>query len=378
MLELSTEQVEQLRQQKRLRILIYRFGQLGDTIVALPALWAIRRAFPQASLTYLTSDHPGRGFVLPQEILPREDLIDNWLAYRREGPGKLRGLIQLWRILRARPFDVLVYLVPRMRPRLSVWRDLGFFRSAGIRHVIGSKGIQALPPRVPGQPLPSVPREAEHLLQRLALSHIPSPTDDGRGMDLALTSEEKQAAETWLRSNVPGFSSTSVLAAIGPGGKRPVTIWPVENFAELGSRLISELSLFPIVFGGPGDIPVAKQFLKRWGKGACAAGELGVRPAAAALARCRLYVGNDTGTMHLAAAVATPCVGIFSARNWPGEWEPYGSGHIALRRSVPCEGCKLEVCTKEGMRCIKAIGVEDVLQACRAVLRDDFSSCANR
>lgn len=373
MLELSTEQVEQLRQKKHLRILIYRFGQLGDTIVALPALWAIRRAFPQASLTYLTSDHPGRGFVLPQEILPREGLVDDWLAYRREGPGKFRGLIQLWRTLRARPFDLLVYLVPRMRPRLSVWRDLAFFRSAGIRHVVGSKGIRSLPPRVPGQPLPLVPREAEHLLQRLELSHIPIPAEERREMDLVLTSEEKQAAEAWLRANVQGFSSTSALVAIGPGGKRPVTIWPVERFAELGGRLISELSLFPIVFGGPGDVPVAKQFLKQWGKGAIAAGALGVRPAAAALAHCRLYVGNDTGTMHLAAAVHTPCVGIFSARNWPGEWNPYGPGHIALRRSVPCEGCKLEVCIKEGMRCIKDISVEDVLQACRTVLRRQTS-----
>ena len=369
MLELSPEQMEQFQKKDPLRILIYRFGQLGDTIIALPALWAIRRAFPQASLSYLTSDHPGRGFVLPQEILPREGLIDDWFAYTREGSSKFRGFLQLWKTLRARRFDLLIYLVPRMRPRPSVWRDLVFFRSAGIRYVAGSKGVHSFPSRVPGQSLPWVEHESDHLLQRLALSHIPLPTNNCGNMDLALTSEEKQKAEDWLRSNIPGYSPALSLVGIGPGSKAPSKIWPAERFEELGSRLISELSLFPIIFGGRGDIPLANRLIKQWGKGISAAGELGVRAAAAVLAHCRLYVGNDTGTMHLAAAVGTPCVGIFSAQDWPGRWYPYGPTHIVLRRSVPCEGCRLTVCTEEGLRCLKEIGVADVLQACHTMLR---------
>jgi lipopolysaccharide heptosyltransferase III len=373
MLELSSEQIEHFQKKKQLRILIYRFGQLGDTLIALPALWAIRSAFPQANLSFLTSDHPGRGFILPQDILPRKGLIDDWLSYTREGSSKYGGLFQLWRTLRARRFDLLIYLVPRMRPRLSVWRDLVFFRSVGIRYAVGQKGLRSLPSRVPGQPLPPIEHEADHLLQRLALSHIPIPASNCGNMDLVLTSEENQNAEDWLRSNIPGYSSALSLVAIGPGGKRPVTIWPVERFAELGGHLISELSLFPIVFGGPNDVPVANQFIKQWGEGACAAGALGVRSAAAALARCRLYVGNDTGTVHLAAAARVPCVGIYSARNWPGRWDPYGSCHIVLRRPVSCEGCHLDVCIKEGMRCIKEISVEDVLRACRTLLRGKTS-----
>jgi len=88
----------------------------------------------------------------------------------------------------------------------------------------------------------------------------------------------------------------------------------------------------------------------------CAAG-------AAALSHCRMYVGNDTGTMHLAAAVRIPCVAIMSALDWPGHWSPYGSGHTVLRRHVPCEGCMLSVCTTEGLRCLKEIGTEEVVSA---------------
>ena len=373
MLEPSLEEVERFQKEKHLKILIYRFGQLGDTIVALPALWSLRHAFPEAHLTYLYSDHPGRGFVLPQEILPHEGLIDDWIAYVREDPGKARNLYRSWKTLHARQFDVLVYLLPRLRTRLTIWRDLAFFRSTGIRYVVGSKGFHSLPPRVAGQPLSSVEHEADHLLQRLALSHLPTPANNRGNMDLKLTSEEKTAAEDWLRTRVPGYSSAFLLVGFGPGSKWPSKIWPAERFQELGRLLISQLSLLPIVFGGRGDGPLANQFIKHWGKGVSAAGELGIRAAAATLAHCRLFVGNDTGTMHLAAAVGTPCVGIFSAQDWPGRWHPYGPNHIVLRRSVPCEGCGLEVCFKEGLRCLKEISVDDVLQACRTVLRGQSS-----
>jgi len=82
------------------KILIYRIGQLGDTIVALPALWAVRRAFPEASLTYLAPDHPGSGFAAARSVLPAEGLVDAAVdeevhipsAAACEGDGELAGL----------------------------------------------------------------------------------------------------------------------------------------------------------------------------------------------------------------------------------------------------------------------------------------------
>ena len=99
-----------------------------------------------------------------------------------------------------------------------------------------------------------------------------------------------------------------------------------------------------------------------------AAGALGIRQSLAALRRCRLYVGNDTGTMHLAVAAGTRCVAIFSARDRPGLWEPYGSGHRVLRRKIECEGCELMECTEKGNACTLAIGVDEVVSACRSIL----------
>jgi ADP-heptose:LPS heptosyltransferase len=357
-----------LNGERRQKILIYRIGQLGDTIIALPALWAVRRAFPNAEITYLTSDHPGSGYVEARSVLPATGLIDEWLSYSLETRGRLSGMTRLWWALRRRHFDMLVYLAPRLRTRLSVWRDRVFFRMAGIRQVVGQYGFDDVPLRQPGAPLPMDVHEADHLLQRLALSELAVPGAGQGDMSLALSAEERQEADAWLQAHVPGGVSNAAVVGIGPGSKQPSKIWPEERFAEVGARLTHECGLYPVVFGGPADAATARRLLEHWGTGVSAAGVLGIRPAAAALARCRLFVGNDTGTMHLAAAVGTPCVAIFSAQDWPGRWHPYGEGHVVLRRSVPCEGCRLFVCIKEGMRCLREISTDDVLAACRTLL----------
>jgi ADP-heptose:LPS heptosyltransferase len=148
----------------------------------------------------------------------------------------------------------------------------------------------------------------------------------------------------------------------------PSKIWPQENYRAVGRRLIDEFGLTPVVFGGPEDRATGEALIGSWKKGCCAAGALGVREAAAAMKDALFYLGNDTGTMHLAAAVGTPCVAIFSAQDWPGRWHPYGAGHQVLRLSVACEGCKLEICNRK-LECLRQISPETVFKCCAAVIR---------
>lgn len=352
------------------RILIFRIGNLGDTVISLPALWSLRRYFPNAHLTFLTQGDLKADHITGRQVLPATGLIDEWLTYPSLGSYK-NGLdvIRWWIDLRKRHFDTLIYLAPRLRTKSQLRRDLIFFRLAGIHDVIGHRGLGSFPPARPyARPLPVVEHEADHLLERLAASGIPVPESGARELDLALTQKEHENAESWLRANVPGYPEKVKLVGVCPGSKWLSKVWPEERFAELGRRLITEMGLYPIAFGGPEDVALSKRLIDAWGSGANAAGALDVRSAAAVLARAHLYVGNDTGAMHLAAAVGTPCVVTFSAQDWPGRWYPYGSQHRVLRRSVACEGCLLEVCTSEGLRCLKEISVDEVLRACSETL----------
>ena len=348
-------------------ILVFRIGQLGDTIVALPAMHVIRKHFPDARITLLSDRHPGKGYVLAEDLLSKTGLLDNFVSYEADSKGfDQKKLIALHPELKRRRFNLLVYLVPRMRTRWQVWRDLFFFRTAGIRKFIGHRGFKPLPQKQNGALLPAVEHEADHLLSRLSKSGIRVPKSGAGCTDLKLTTEEKQKAKHFIHSYL-NYKNFSLLVGIGPGSKWPSKVWPKERYAEVGKQLISRFGIIPVIFGGEEDKVVGDWLLMEWRKGINAAGKLTVRESAAALQQCQLYVGNDTGVMHLASAVGTACVAIFSAQDWPGRWYPYGNKNVVLRKSLPCEGCMMRICPKENMDCLMQILVPAVRTACRSM-----------
>lgn len=349
-----------------MRILIFRIGQLGDTVIALPALQAIRDQFPKAQITLLSNVYSRASHVRPSQILPSE-LINEWIFYESDhGRRSLLDSLSLLWSLRRKHYDSLVYLAPRSRKPKDVRRDLLFFRLAGIRSVIGQDGFDPLP-ALTSAGLPVVDHETDHLLHRLALSGISVPDKHHASIDLQLTDGERAFAEQWLAENVPSYLLHDVVG-FGGGSKWPSKVWPEERIVDVGRNLIRERNIFPVVFGGPEDQMLAARLIDAWERGASAAGILSPRLAAAALSNCLFFVGNDTGTMHLAAAVGTPCVVTMSAQDWPGRWNPYSEGHVVLRRNVPCAGCMLDVCEIEEMRCLKEITVDDVVKACCEIL----------
>jgi heptosyltransferase-3 len=97
-------------------------------------------------------------------------------------------------------------------------------------------------------------------------------------------------------------------------------------------------------------------------------GVLSPRESAAVFAQADVFLGHDSGPMHLAAAVQTPCVAIFSGRGKPRVWFPYGSRHRVLYHRVDCWGCHLNTCTVEQKKCIYSITVDEVFAQVQAVL----------
>ena len=98
-------------------------------------------------------------------------------------------------------------------------------------------------------------------------------------------------------------------------------------------------------------------------------GKLTPRESAAAFARAKVFLGHDSGPMHLAATVGTPCVAIFAARNIPRVWYPYGAQHRVVYHAVNCMGCGLETCIVEAKKCLTSITVDEVADQVRTLLR---------
>ncbi|MEO8042258.1 MAG: glycosyltransferase family 9 protein, partial [Acidobacteriota bacterium] len=224
-----------------------------------------------------------------------------------------------------------------------------------------------LPLQIP-RPIPRIESEAEFLLRLLREKGIAAP-DREFHPDLALTNEEREATREWMA--VKGVTKhTGPRIAVAPGSKWDSKIWDEARYADVVSRLIASHDVIPVIFGGPEDREKGDRLIEAWGRGANAAGELNVRKAAAGLSECSLYLGNDTGTMHLAASVETTCVAMFSAVDWIGRFEPFGTRHILFRRTVECEGCHSPTCLNAEYpnKCLDLIPADDVYEACVAVL----------
>lgn len=352
-----------------MRILVYRIGQLGDTVVALPALWSIRKYFPDANVTLLCDRHPGTNYALASDLLRGTPLCDDFLSYDVDpsSTGRLRkhwGALRLLTTIRAKRFDAMIYLAPSNRTPAQIARDRRFFSLAGIRTIIGMHGFPKLPEKLPGQELASTPSEADLLLERLARDGIPVPPPGFGSLDLCLGDGDLRELEQW--ENALGSDDNRVWVAVGPGSKMPSKKWPLDRFETVVATLIERHNIWPVVFGGAEDRSDASLLLKRWGRGHNAAGSLSLRAATAGLRKCAFYLGNDTGTMHLAAVARIPCVVIFSSRAQPGLWYPYGTQSVVFRTRIDCEGCELVECEERKNECLQRITSSEVLNACES------------
>jgi lipopolysaccharide heptosyltransferase III len=349
------------------RIIIYRFGQLGDTIVIIPALRALRRYYANDELYYLNREVTGSGFVVPKDVIP-SGLIDQFWTYRLSSKILQSGweLFKLLCKIRLKHIDTLVYLVPRSRSYRKIKRDKLFFRLAGIKNYIADEGFEYF--NMEERPLPNVEHELDHYLRRLENDGIKVPTKTERKCELELKLEHQEWAEEFINNNIP-VGKRKKLVAVSPFSKSTSKVWPSKYFDELIAKLTDDYGLYPLIIGGSGDKDAAEKFIKCWGIGLNCAGASTILQSAALIQRCRLFIGNDSGTMHIAAAVNTPCVIAFSAQDMPGRWYPYGIGHYVYRQHPSCEGCRLNECTENAL-CMRSISVKTMLDACGKILSE--------
>jgi ADP-heptose:LPS heptosyltransferase len=343
------------------RILIYRLGSLGDTVVALPALHLVRRVFPHAQLSLLTNKPVASKAAAMESVLGSDffaEVMDYPVGTRN--PAKLLAVAKR---IRAGNFDALVNLAAA-RGRLKALRDRMFFRLCGVRNTFGfprERGDFEVSLRPDGQLYEA---ESFRLLKRLRALGEPS-LDDPSSWELNLKQEELQKAEALIRS-----PSQPVLVACF-GTKAQANDWEEEHWTKLLEKLRSRLPAWRLfTIGSADEGALAARCSASWGEAFTnMCGQLAPRESAGLLQRAKLFLGHDSGPMHLAAAVGTPCVAIFSARNPPGQWFPFGFGHKCLYHKTECFGCGLTTCIVEKKRCILSITVDEVFDAVMESLR---------
>lgn len=347
-------------------ILVMRRGLLGDTIVATAALRCLRQAYPTAKIMLVSELLPKTQTSWAQQVFQNSGLVDSILDFGGYNAAslikKIKASVGLIYKLRKTNWDLGVALD---LPQNVRWERY-FLWLVGAKTVVSAK-MKALLPRSSDGSLLRVLHVVDQLIAILRPLKISCPEPGQASLDLGITTDEMAQVEAWL-SQVHAHHAPRPWIAVSPWTNMPAKQWPVERFSEVIVRLCNAVGGTPFLLGGPSEHESAKALLQEWGSGFSAVGSLNVRQGIGFLSQSDIYIGNDTGTMHMAASAGIRCVVVFSGRDSPGLWEPYGSGHIVLRKPVPCEGCMLRDCTHYAKRCIMEITPDEVFNASLSIL----------
>jgi len=346
-------------------ILILRRGLLGDSLVAIPALRLIKNTFPGSRIHYVSDFHPGKSFVSPDSVFHNLNLVDSFSNWSIERSTTLRiiSLLSLIKDLRKLDFDTAILLERNSRGVLYIQSQRLFFRLCGINNIVTDAFKANILRDKNGKLLP-LEHEADYLLNLLYKSNIcPHSLYKSKDIQIMPNKASDKKVESWITSN---NLCGKRLVAIAVNTNMPVKRWPIKRYIECVNILNRDYGITPIFIGGSAEIEATKSLVGVT-NGVMAMGVFSIFETVTLLRKCDFYLGNDTGSHHLAAAAGIPCVVIFSSRDNPGKWYPYGKNHEILRVNVDCEGCMLYECSKSPT-CVQQITVNMVVDSCKKII----------
>jgi heptosyltransferase-2 len=338
------------------RILVIRLDRLGDVVLSTPVFDELRRKFPHAVITAMVRP-PCRDAVAGHPA------VDEVVVYDKEGAHHSpRATINFARSLRRYEFDTALVLHPSNRSHWIPW-----LARIPVRIGYDRKNAWLLTHRLPHRKQEGLKHEAAYTLELLRPFGIeprpPRPT-------IAVTPKAEERVAALLAA--AGVGPGERLVAIHPSASCISKRWMPERFAQVADRLSSEQRVRVCLIAGPAEAAHAEAVARAMRQPAVNfAGRISVGEMAALLRRCRLLVSNDSGPVHVAAAVGTPVVDIFGRNQRglsPDRWGPIGEGHVVLHKEVGCVTCLAHNCDIEFL-CLTALSADEVYGAAVSVLQ---------
>lgn len=335
------------------RILIRGVNWIGDSVLTLPAIKAIRKRFSNAHISLLVKPWVS-------EIFKENGDIDEIILYNKDR-------LKIVKELRQKGFDMAILLQNAFDAAFIAWL-------AGIPERIGYNRDLRGPLLTKAIPLDkSILKKHQVYYYLNLLNSIGIDTPEPQPY-IHLIDEERERAKGLL-NDLFGKEDESPIIGLNPGAtygssKR----WLAERFAELASRIINELKGRVIIFGSPSEIQIANQVFNntsrithRTSRISNMAGKTTLRELIAIISECDVFVTNDSGPMHIASALFIPTVAIFGSTN-PLTTSPFGEGHKVITKNLPCSPCLKRECPEGHLRCMTDITVDEVFNAVKDVL----------
>lgn len=302
------------------KILFVRTDRFGEFILNLPTIKALYETYKPCKISVVCKPHisellNGIGYI--DEIIPYNPTKKNWALLRN---------LKLFAKIKHSRFDLAVIANPS-----KLFHIITFV--AGIPKRVGynRKWGCLLTNKVEDKKYLGDKREVEYNLDLAELAGAQVSDKEPR---LIISDDDRNNTYAILKRS--GISERDKLVAVHPSSSNPEKIWPLGKFSELGDKLISESGIKIILIGGEEERGTADQ-VKAIMKNPVTdlTGALSLRESASLLTRCLLLISNDSGPVHLAAAVGTPTVVLFGEERpggSPKRWGPYGEGHLVISK----------------------------------------------
>ena len=319
------------------KILLIRLSSLGDIVLTTPAIRAIRAHFPNAYIAMLVAKQSA-------DVLRQNPNLNEIIQFDRSARNKDTGeMLRILRILRQRKFALTFDFQRKFRTELLMYLS-------GASERVG-KGILCTI-RVPEQ---GNKHATEHYFDLLHAAGIPA---EGRELEMFLSKSER--ADAFYAFEGAGVTELQLKVGLFPGAGWKLREWMPERFASIGDRLVQHFNAQVLIFGGPKDVELVTTVCNLMNEPAIPfAGTLQIRQLAACIEKCDLFLTNDTGPMHIAAAVGTPTLALFGPGNHI-RFQPLGDAHTIIRHDVPCSPCKQFTDKCKDNICMKQITVDEV------------------
>lgn len=305
-------------------LLLVKLGSIGDLIHALPSLAAIRRALPDAEISWVVEERSA-------EILRGNPMIDNLIEVDTRSlrggmviEDMLIGVSRQIKELRRFKFDAAIDLQ-------GLWKSatIAKLSGAGRRWGFSRDGLREPSCRILLTDSVEVPAKTHIIRKNLALAAgalgISVPTDEFE-FPVATTDEHRAEAQAIIEKSGTEF------AILDPGGGWVTKLWPAENFGRLADRLWEEKGILSVVATGPNEKGLAERVLSSCRSGKAISTEPSLKGFFELAKHAKVYVGGDTGPTHIAVAASAPIVGLFGPTEWWRNGSP-NAGDICVERT---------------------------------------------
>jgi len=340
------------------KILVRATNWVGDGVMSLPALEALRARYPSAEIVLVVKPWVS-------QLYDHHPAVDRSIIYDAAGEHRgPRGFAKLIEQIRSEHFDMAVLFQNAFHAAWMAWRS-----QIPVRIGYGLEGRGVLLTDSVSVPSPALyGHQSNYYLQLLFRAGLVEKIEPVKRIRLNIESSEKTWAARQLKTM--GLGGPRFLVALTPGAAfGPAKRWLMERYADLADRLIGALNADVLIFGSASEKPLAEEIAHGMSHTpTIMAGETTLREFMALLVQCRLVITNDSGPMHLAAALGLPVVAIF------GSTDEKATGPVSplariVKHPVGCSPCGLRECPID-FRCMKGVTVEEVHRTALGLIKE--------